>query len=96
MNSACTVDTSAGGPDGRSRIEKIVDALCTHWPYIGECDSWMCIVNWNLRDPGFAIFLATLTILLGIVTLSYVHPKKEGTLSVSSFCHVLLLILFQG
>ncbi|KJA22571.1 hypothetical protein HYPSUDRAFT_202133 [Hypholoma sublateritium FD-334 SS-4] len=61
MNSACTVDTSAGGPDGRSRFRKVVDALSTHWPYI-----------------GFAIFLATLTILLGIVTLSYVHPKKEG------------------
>ncbi|KAF8960819.1 hypothetical protein BDZ97DRAFT_1921889 [Flammula alnicola] len=29
---------------------------------------------------GFAIFLATLNLLLGILTLSYLHPKKEELL----------------
>jgi len=36
------------------------------------CKQWLYI--------GIAIFLATLNLLLGILTLSYLHPKKEGLL----------------
>ena len=31
-------------------------------------------------NSGIAIFLATLNLLLGILTLSYLHPKKDGKL----------------
>jgi len=30
------------------------------------------------RASGISIFLSTLNLLLGILTLSYLHPKKDG------------------
>jgi hypothetical protein len=36
------------------------------------CKQWLYI--------GIAIFVATLNLLLGILTLSYIHPKKDGLL----------------
>jgi len=42
-------------------------------------------------NAGVAIFLATLNLLLGILTLSYLHPKKDGKLQ-----HFLkLLVLYN-
>ncbi|KAF9477223.1 hypothetical protein BDN70DRAFT_118253 [Pholiota conissans] len=64
MNSASSIDTTAGRPgQPRSRVRTILNTLSKQWLYI-----------------GFAIFLATLNLLLGILTLSYLHPKKEALL----------------
>ncbi|KAF8184771.1 hypothetical protein BJ912DRAFT_973967 [Pholiota molesta] len=64
MNSASTIDTTAGR-SGQPR-SRMRKILDT------LSKQWLYI--------GFAIFLATLNLLLGILTLSYLHPKKEGLL----------------
>jgi len=64
MNSASSIDTTAGR-SGQPR-SRMRKILDT------LSKQWLYI--------GFAIFLATLNLLLGILTLSYLHPKKEGLL----------------
>jgi len=57
---------TTGGP-GQSKLRSRMKRMLDI-----VCKQWFYI--------GIAIFLATLNLLLGILTLSYLHPKKEALL----------------
>lgn len=67
------------GVHQRSRSQQIWAILCKHWLYIGK----MVLLRGSgisgaHRASGIAIVLATINLLLGIVSLSYMSPKKDG------------------
>ncbi|KIM38592.1 hypothetical protein M413DRAFT_244038 [Hebeloma cylindrosporum] len=73
-----TMDTPTTGGPGQQQRPRMTRVMNT------ICKQWLYI--------GSAIFLATLNLLLGIMTLSYLHPKKDA-LIFGIFCFGILIAL---
>lgn len=67
--------------------------MCKQWLYIGEL--LLPLIEWAAAAHGIlgiAIVLATINLLLGIVSLSYMSPKKDGLWAVKYAMRTLLMI----
>ena len=86
-----TVETT-GRPGLRRVIDKVIKILGKEWLYIGESlfflkinpPSFKVVYISSYFSLGIGIFLAFINLILGIVSLSCFHPKKDRRSSFKS------------
>ena len=78
-----TVETTAGRPGFKLRrvIDKTLLIFGKEWLYIGEPLFKLCAFQGRLctcsLSLGIGILLAFINLIMGIISLSSFHPKKE-------------------